>query len=302
MTLTEKIAWSSSPDFPGVEVITARYNQRPWTVYHETYTICNINEFFTQDGSIGRGAAEWVYRGKLHQSPASSLMLMEPGEIHSNTKSPPPSNFSVALLDAALVNAVAAESGLKPNPHFKVASCSDPAAFRAFLRLHAAIAKQASLLHRQSLLVNCIMALLSAHCESNLPPLATPGRRRLQLARDFLEQHFAENVTLDQLAEIADLSRFHFLRAFTREFSLTPHAWQISRRVERVRFLIKAGIPLHSIDAGFADQSHLIRHFKSAHGVTPGQYAGTLGNPGTPSETGTSRESNSVLYNPSRDF
>lgn len=273
MPLEERIAWSAPPDLPGVEVLTVENNQRSWCVYHQTYTICNIDRFFNQDRAPVAGEAEWVYRSGVHYSRASSLMLLEPGEVHRNTRTPPPGDFSVVLIDPALVNAVALESGMRPNPHFKDASCSDPAAYRAFFRLHAALAEQTSVLHRQSLLVNCIGALLSAHCEKNLPPLAKPGRPGLLRARDFLDQHFTENVTLDQLAEIAGLSRFHFLRAFTQEFGLPPHAWQISLRVERIRLLLRSGAPIHAIEAGFADQSHLIRHFRKATGITPGRYS-----------------------------
>jgi AraC-like DNA-binding protein len=277
MALQERIHWSSPPDLPGVEVVSVQNNQRPWIVYHQTYTICNIDTFTDENGTTAPGAAEWVYRSRTHHTPARGLMLMEPGEVHRNPTTPPPCDFSVLQINPDLVNAVATETGVGSNPHFREAACGDPRAYRAFFRLHVAFAKQASLLHRQSLLVNCIGALVSAHCEKNPRPFAHPGRYRLQWAREFLEQNLAENVALDDLANISGLSRYHFLRAFTREFGLPPHAYQICLRTERVRVMLKAGVPLHSIEAGFADQSHLIRHFKRALGVTPGQYAAAVG-------------------------
>lgn len=273
MPLTERIVWSTQPDLPGVETLSVENNRRSWTVYHQTYTICNMDTFTDENGTVAPGEAEWVYRGRLHRTPARSLMLLEPGEVHHNIKDPPPCSFSVVLIAPNIVSKVATDAGLNPNPPLKEAASFDPGVYRAFYRFHAALAEQTSLLNRQSLLVNCIGALLSAHGERKLRSSADPGRPQLRRARDFLEQHFAENVALDQLADIAGLSPFHFLRSFSRAFGIPPHAYQISLRAERVRVLLKAGMPLHSIEAGFADQSHLIRHFRRAYGVTPGQYA-----------------------------
>ncbi len=277
MALTERIVWSAPPDLPGVEILSAENNQRPWCVYHETYSICNIDSFVSQEQVRCTGEAEWAYRGKIHHSPARSLMLLEPGELHRNTKTPPTCNFSVVLIDPKEVNKVASEAGLRPNPHLKEAGTTDPRLYWPFFRFHAALPDETTALHRQSLLVECIGSLLGGHCEQTPRSTPDPGRRRLGWARDYLEEHFADKITLAQLAEISGLSRFHFQRAFSREFGLPPHRYQISVRIERVRQLLRSGWPADEAagEVGFADQSHLIRHFKMAAGVTPGRYAAT---------------------------
>lgn len=203
-------------------------------------------------------------------------MLLEPGELHRNTKNPHV-NFSVALFDTKLVDRVALEAGLRPNPHFKEAKTSDLHSYNVFARFHAALNQKTTKLHRQSLLLECISRLLDAHVETGPRPLLHPGRKPLQRARDFLAHCFEETVTLEQLAAIAGLSRFHFLRAFTREFGLPPHAYQTRLRVEKARLLLQTGMPISEINVGFSDQSHLTRHFKRINGVTPGQYAAMVG-------------------------
>ncbi len=273
MPLIEKIAWLSSPDLPEVQVISAKNNQRTWSVYHETYAICSIEGFQSEDGLPCSGASEWVYRRRVNHSPARTLSLMEPGEIHHNPRPSPPCDFSVLLIDPGLLGRIALEAGGVANPHFCGAVLDDPRLYGNFIEFHRALTQRTSLLHLQSLFVNCIGALLCSSCEKNLPSLAYPGRRRLEWARDFLVEHFEENVAIEQLAQIAGLSRFHFLRAFTREFGLPPHAFQIRLRLERIRMLLRSGFPIQAVEAGFADQSHLIRHFRRAYGVTPGQYA-----------------------------
>ncbi|MDQ3805070.1 MAG: AraC family transcriptional regulator, partial [Acidobacteriota bacterium] len=102
-----------------------------------------------------------------------------------------------------------------------------------------------------------------------------PERRAVARARDYLAEHYAENVSLDELARVANLSPFHFSRVFSEQCGMPPHAFQIQLRVERAKALLRAGwaIPQVASHTGFADQSHLTRHFKRLAVVTPGQYA-----------------------------
>ncbi|MBV8033513.1 AraC family transcriptional regulator [Roseateles sp.] len=76
----------------------------------------------------------------------------------------------------------------------------------------------------------------------------------------------------DDPAADAGLSRYQFLRAFTRLTGLPPHAYRLQRRVQRARQLVRGGLPLADAAAasGFADQSHMTRCFVRSYGLTPG--------------------------------
>jgi AraC-like DNA-binding protein len=77
------------------------------------------------------------------------------------------------------------------------------------------------------------------------------------------------------LAAEAGLSRYQFLRAFTRLTGLPPHAYLLQRRVQHARQLVRRGLPLADVAAasGFADQSHMTRCFVRSLGLTPGTFA-----------------------------
>jgi AraC-like DNA-binding protein len=104
-----------------------------------------------------------------------------------------------------------------------------------------------------------------------VPAAAGPALDRV---REILSGRLTENVALVELAIETGVNRFSLLRAFSRAYGLTPHAWVIQERVRRSRDLLRAGRAPAEVAAavGFADQSHLTRHFKRLVGVTPGRY------------------------------
>jgi AraC-like DNA-binding protein len=97
---------------------------------------------------------------------------------------------------------------------------------------------------------------------------------RMEQVRDLLADRVAETVRLDDLAKVADMSRFHLIRLFRRRYGVTPFAFQRNLRVERARDALQHGESLADAAAefGFADQSHLGRAFRAVMGATPGQY------------------------------
>ena len=114
---------------------------------------------------------------------------------------------------------------------------------------------------------------------------AKPGGRRRPKSRepaavrraiDLAHARFADpDLAIRELAEAAGLSAYHFMRCFRTATGVTAHCFVTQLRVTEARRLLAAGeSAAHVAHAvGFADQSHLIRRFKIALGVTPGQYA-----------------------------
>ncbi len=75
------------------------------------------------------------------------------------------------------------------------------------------------------------------------------------------------------------LSRYQFLRRFKAVYGLPPHAGLLQQRTEKARQLIRGGARLASAasDYGFADQSHMHRHFVRQFGYTPRAWQQAVG-------------------------
>ena len=82
-------------------------------------------------------------------------------------------------------------------------------------------------------------------------------------------------LAIPDLAEAAGLSVYYFMRCFRAATGVTAHAFVTQLRVAEARRMLAEGQPAAevAVAVGFADQSHLIRRFRTALGVTPGQYA-----------------------------
>jgi AraC-like DNA-binding protein len=99
-----------------------------------------------------------------------------------------------------------------------------------------------------------------------------------------IEQHLAQPLTLSDLSQIAGLSVWRFATVFRQRVGMAPHRYICRLRVQRAEALMLNGTSAATAasEAGFYDQSHLSRHFKSVFGMAPGRYVSTPREPGTP--------------------
>lgn len=96
----------------------------------------------------------------------------------------------------------------------------------------------------------------------------------LMTVRDYIHDNIEEDISIDDLSYVANVSKYHLIRLFRRQFGLTPHQFILNHRINKVREMLKNGMSATHVahEFGFFDTSHLNRHFKRAYGVTPTQY------------------------------
>lgn len=105
---------------------------------------------------------------------------------------------------------------------------------------------------------------------------------RIRRVQEYVEGHLEDVRALDELAEVAGLSRYHFARRFRDEVGEPPWAFVRRVRSERAHALLSEGHAPAEVahETGFADQAHLTRTLRTRYGRTPGQIRRMAGEEG----------------------
>lgn len=208
--------------------------------------------------------------------------MLHPGEIHQTRPLAvrlTPSRFRMMYVPYNTLRQAAAEVARRDIglPFFAEPTILDPNLFVQFLSLHQTLEGAASQLELESRLLLAFTQLIADYTQDYLPP-STIGveRATVRLVREYLQENYTQNVSLAELARLAELSAFHLIRVFTKEVGLTPHAYQTLARIARAKSLLTSNMPSGqvAIAVGFYDQSHFGEHFKRLVGVPPEKYAG----------------------------
>lgn len=235
---------------------------------HDAYVI-GINE---------RGAHETWFRGGCHLIPPLTLAIVPPGEVH--TGEPVREEawvYRAAYVAPGVLAAAASLDGCAspPAPDFPRLLIDDPELTAQFLCLHRQ-SEHASGPYVQTQLL-CLLGTLIRRHASATPREPRAGQEAVAVRRvvEFLHAHLEQPVSLDDLANVASLSRYHLIRVFRQARGLTPYAYLIQIRVEQAKVMLRKGCAAASVAqaTGFADQSHLTRVFRSLTGITPGRFA-----------------------------
>lgn len=109
------------------------------------------------------------------------------------------------------------------------------------------------------------------------PPARLPALdpRRLKRVIEYVDEHYAEPVTLDSLATEAGLSPFHFSRLFRDATGFTPHRYVTDRRIQAARKALEretSSLLEIAQESGFSSQDSFARIFRKNTGLTPRQY------------------------------
>lgn len=118
------------------------------------------------------------------------------------------------------------------------------------------------------------MLTLCINKEKIITASSPAGLSVLERLRDELEQLPERQITIDEMADMVHISKYHFIRSFKQEIGLTPHQFQLQNRIRKAKLLLRQDktITETALDAGFYDQSHFIKQFEKAVGMTPTAY------------------------------
>ena len=256
-------------DLPGVELLVADYKRHAYVPHwHDTLTIA----------LVAKGCMRIHIAGTGHLVMPGNVVLLEPGRIHDGEAHDAALGweYRVFYLDTKVMERAAVDMGLASGATdtCKHSVILDRQAWRSLLQVHTDLSSNQTLLERSSTLAQGLSDFIERTCVDRTGELlrekSSPGLSR---AREYLHANWAQPLSLDELAAVAGLSRFHFLRAFRNRYGLPPHTYQLQMRVHRAREMMFQGLPAKDValETGFHDQAHLSHTMRRFAGIVPGQ-------------------------------
>ena len=109
------------------------------------------------------------------------------------------------------------------------------------------------------------------------PPVIS-GNRQCAAARQYIDLHFKEALTLDQLADEVHMNKYYLSHAFKREYGVSPINYMISRRIEESKYLLaETDLSLSQISQllGFSSLSYFSQVFRRTQAIGPREYRQT---------------------------
>jgi AraC-like DNA-binding protein len=255
-----------APSCPGLERVEAFFAGHGFDPHrHDSYAI----------GFTIRGVQAFRYRGASVHSLPGQVFVLHPDEAHDGHAGTGAGFcYRILYLDPGAVQD-ALGGGRAPLP-FVTEAVSHNAGLLAALRPALAdLDHPLEELERDQIVLGLADALAAADPSAARRPRAAPPWSALHRARNLLDARAERGVGAAELEAVTGLTRYALARYFRACLGTSPYRYLIMRRLDRARALIRCGTPLAeaALASGFADQSHMTRHFRKAYGLPPGRWA-----------------------------
>ena len=265
----EKTKLWRAGDIGDVELLHAKYVRYAFARHtHEGAAI----------GVIEDGAESFWYHGANHVATRGNIVVFNPGEVHTGQGADERGWIvRIFYMDARLLQRAASETAGQAEdiPFFRQPIIRDSHTAKLLHSLHVTLESDASRLERQSCFIWAFTRLVQEHADGRPieRSLGSDGNA-VQRIREYLEDRYQQNASLDELTRLVNMSPYALIRAFRAKVGLPPHAFLNQIRIDRARQFLRRGDSLAeaAFSTGFVDQSHFTRHFKKLVGVTPGHY------------------------------
>jgi AraC-like DNA-binding protein len=256
---------ASSKPAGGVELFSAWFAGTAYQKHrHDTYAI----------GVTDSGVQVFDYRGSVHASTPGQVVVLYPDEVHDG-RAGTGEGFGYRIVYVQpflLTDAVRSLRGRPcPLPFVREPVSTNGMLSRA---IDAAFRNPLEPLAVDTLIVDLAQALMAGEPGGARSVSRRVDVRAVERARRFLDAEKTRIVHSRELESITGLTRYDLSRQFRIMLGTSPYRYLLMRRLEFARERIHGERPLVEValDAGFADQAHFTRAFRSAFGLTPARY------------------------------
>jgi AraC-like DNA-binding protein len=232
---------------------------------HDTYAV----------GLTLSGVQTFRYRGERRHCLPGQCHILHPDETHDGGAGTDEGfGYRIVYVDPALVQEALGGKPLPFVPDPVVAASALPAGF-----VSGAWGIDEPIDHLGRIeLAGAVADMLAGAAQSRPTPSGRLHIAALTSVRDLVAASPARRYSMEDLERLSGLDRWALARQFRAAFGTSPSRFRTMRQLDQVRRSVAGGAPLAeaSAAAGFADQSHMSRHFKRAYGLTPAAWAAAI--------------------------
>lgn len=228
-------------------------------------------------GIVEKGVSEYFNTGKKEEIGKGSTVIINPSDVHScNPKEGYTWNYKMLFVDPQWLHCIQNEVLDKTTKEFipfHQHHLINQQTFVQFKWLFNILVSSSSQLCKEQSSISFFSNLIKED-QGKETVIKKSKHNALALARDYIADNCEQNIKIDNIASAAGLSSYYLIHAFRKEFGMTPHAYQLARRINKAKTLLRYGSDIASVavDLGFTDQSHFHRNFKQIVAATPKQY------------------------------
>lgn len=233
--------------------------------FHEHYVV----------GFVEQGRRILSCRDKEYVIDKGNVLLFNPGDSHGCIQDDGMAldyrGFNIGT--EVMLDLAKEVTGKRELPGFSENAVLDEEAACYLRPLHDMVMKKTDGFEKEEMLLFLISHLIQNYGQPfvNCIPQC---RGEIQRACEYMEQHFAQHICLDQLCCYTGLGKSTLLRAFVKSKGVTPYRYLETVRINEAKKLLSQGAaPVEAaMGTGFSDQSHFTNYFSRFIGLAPGSY------------------------------
>lgn len=263
--MTKETRTAIYDDILGIEAFRFEGGARAFpSHFHEYYVI----------GLVVNGERRLTCNGKDYPLHNGSMVIFNPGDNHACIQHGN-GTFEYLCLNIAqniMLNLAEEITGISEKPYFCENVIYDVEAACRLKQLHILISDGSNEFKKAETLLLLISLLMRKYTNSRSENAARTDE--IDRVCAFLEQHYAEQISLEHICRCANMSKSALLRAFTKSKGVTPYNYLQNIRISKAKKLLEKGIPPAeaALQTGYYDQSHFTNYFSRFIGLSPGAY------------------------------
>lgn len=260
--------FSNHPEIDGLTLFNAPPGPHEHEVHaHDAYSVIMLTS----------GSKHFHHMGQTLTVSAGQIAVANPDQMHGCG---PIDNKDWShrtwYLSQTLMQELADNLGLKSDIQLDYPMIDNPALFERLIQAHKD-SSEGELLDRQTAALEALTELVALHAKhkpQSEQQAVHGSNQRVKTYTEFLETRLCDPVELKDLAGLTGVQRNQVIKDFRRVTGATPGKIVREMRLSQAKQLLRDEMPLAAVAsaAGFSDQSHLTRCFRSAYGLTPNEF------------------------------